>query len=155
MKIEAAAVLHSRLPPLLHEKRSRADSPFAAAAAPARQSKPRRFSIRGCRRSYMKSEAALILHSRLPPLLHDDRSRAGSCRSAGRRECGLAITRPRRRRALQRQIRGCRRSYTKIHAVPPPHSRLPPLLHDNQSRAGSPFAAAAAPARRSKPRRFV
>jgi hypothetical protein len=112
MKIEAAAVLHSRLPPLLHEKRSRADSPFAAAAAPARQSKPRRFSIRGCRRSYMKSEAALILHSRLPPLLHDDRSRAGSCRSAGRRECGLAITRPRRF-----SIRGCRRSRTTIEAA--------------------------------------
>ncbi|MFB1031624.1 MAG: hypothetical protein QMC09_18395, partial [Thauera sp.] len=66
-------------------------------------------------RSYMKIEAATVpAGANAAP-----QKTAFPCRSAGRRECGLTIARP-RRRALRRQIRGCRRSYMKIEAATVP-----------------------------------
>ncbi len=106
---------HSRLPPLLHRKEPRPFSVGAPAGAnaacrTARSPVATAPPIRGCRRSYI------------------GRSRAGFCRSAGRREC----------RVSNREI--ARRHRTA-------HSRLPPLLQGPEAapvHVGAPAGANAA-----------
>ena len=110
MPNESAAPPDSRLPPLLQEAAIRtgrrgAETPGCRFVSGVEELKRRGASSWG------------------RPGAGTRRMRAGSCRSAGRRERGLAVTRPRPLRALHRQIRGGRCSYRCIQPRPLLHER--------------------------------